>query len=401
MMRTLTLREYSPQKACELSPIERDALLAFAPKLALSPTAGTEGLYDITPTSWIGAISLDTLQVEIRPKLPVSRVLFLLSYAMNSLDWRGAGFDFSEADALLEGIVPGFVAQVRRATYLGVLQGYRTEEEALVTVRGRVRFEEQLRKSFGRIPPVEVRYDKFTEDIEENRLLKAALARLKGLRIRADWVRRSLSAFDLLLQPISLVEYYPQALPDIEYNRLNERYRPAVELAKLILHATSFDLGHGRVRATSFLIDMNEVFENFVVTALREALGVSERVFVQGARAKHLTLDVAGRVNLKPDISWWEGSKCLFVGDVKYKRIKAEGIMHPDLYQLLAYTVATELRSGLLIYAAGEDHPIVHRVINAGKVLEIRTLDLAGSPAQVLTQVGELAGVVRKQMVDF
>ncbi len=314
MARTLTLQEYSTERACELSPVERDALLAFGPKLALSPTAGAEGLYDITPTSWVGTINLDTLQVEIRPKLLVSRVLFLLSYAMNPLHWRSTDFNFSEVDALLEGIMPGFVAQVRRATYLGVLQGYRTEEEALVTVRGRVRFEEQLRNWFGSIPPVEVRYDEFTEDIEENRLLKAALTRLKGLRIRADWVRRALSAFDLLLQSVNLVEYHPQALPEIEYNRLNERYRPAVELAKLILRATSFELGHGRVHATSFLVDMNDVFETFVVTALREALGVSERVFVQGARAKRLTLDVAGRVDLKPDISWWEGGKCLFVG---------------------------------------------------------------------------------------
>jgi hypothetical protein len=60
---------------------------------------------------------------------------------------------------------------------------------------------------------------------------------------------------------------------------------------------------------------MNDVFENFVVTALREPLGVSERVFVQRASAKHLMLNIiTGRVNLKPDISWWEGSKCLFVG---------------------------------------------------------------------------------------
>ncbi|MBF6614977.1 MAG: hypothetical protein IVW55_17875, partial [Chloroflexi bacterium] len=326
MIRTLTLFEYQTTKGCELTAKERDALLALAPKIAIAPAAGRDGEYDITPTSWVGAINLETLAIEIRPKLPVSRVLFLLAYAMNSAHWQESDFDFEEEDMVLEGIVPGFAAQVRKAVYLGVLQGYRTEEEALMTLRGRVRFDDQIKNRFGRFPPAEVRYDEFTDDIEENRLIKAALSRLGRMRIRSERWRRALSAFDLLLQPVTLVEYDPSALPEILYTRLNERYRPAVELAKLILKATSFELKHGAVRATSFLVDMNEVFEDFVVIALREALGLSESAFPQGARGKHLTLDKAGWVDLRPDISWWEESRCLFVGDIKYKRINVEGI---------------------------------------------------------------------------
>ena len=380
-----------------LSPAERDSLLALGPKIAVSPTPGVEGQYDITPTSWVGAVNLGTLLVEIRPKLPISRVLFLLSYAMHPAHWRQIEFAFDETDALVEAVIPGFVAQVRRAIQLGVLQGYHTEDEALMTVRGRIRFDEQLRRRFGRVPPVEVRYDDFTEDIEENRLLKAALTRLKGLRIRSEWVRRALGAFDLLLQPVSLVEYHPGALPQIAYTRLNERYRGAIELARLILRATSFEMRHGAVRATSFLINMNDVFEDFVVTALREALGVSERDFLQGANGKTFSLDRTGRVVLKPDISWWEGGRCVFIGDIKYKRINVAGIKHPDLYQLLAYTVASGLPGGLLVYAAGEGEPVRHEVVRIGKELEVMTLDMSGSPEEILRTVDDVASVVRRQ----
>jgi 5-methylcytosine-specific restriction enzyme subunit McrC len=306
-------------------------------------------------------------------------------------------FAFEETDALVEAIIPGFVAQVRRAIQLGVLQGYRTEDEALMTVRGRIRFDEQLRRRFGRVPPVEVRYDDFTEDIEENRLIKAALTRLKGLRIRSEWVRRSLGEFDLLLQPVSLVEYHPGALPQIAYTRLNERYRGAIELARLILRATSFEMRQGAVHASSFLVDMNDVFEDFVVTALREALGVSERDFPQGASGKAFSLDKAGMVDLKPDISWWEGGRCVFIGDIKYKRINVTGIKHPDLYQLLAYTVASGLPCGLLIYAAGEGEPRRHEVVRIGKELEVMTLELSGSAEEILRTIGDAASVVRRQ----
>ncbi len=217
------------------------------------------------------------------------------------------------------------------------------------------------------------------------------------MQIRSEWARRSLRAFDLLLQPVSVIEYNPRALPNITYNRLNERYRRAIKLAKLILRATSFDLRPGGVHSAAFLVDMNEVFENFVVTALREALKVSEHEFPQGASGKGFSLDRAERVRLEPDISWWEAGRCLFVGDLKYKRVNAVGIKHPDLYQLLAYTIAADVPAGLLIYAAGEGTPAAHEVVNVGKTLEIVTLDLSGAPEEVLAQIEVVASIIRQQ----
>ena len=46
-----------------------------------------------------------------------------------------------------------FVAAVTRALPRGVLQGYRSEEDALPTVRGRIRFDEQIKRRYGRFPP--------------------------------------------------------------------------------------------------------------------------------------------------------------------------------------------------------------------------------------------------------
>ncbi len=394
-MRLLTLREYQPSPAILLSATERDDLRRLAPSIDITPTIGAEGCYDLRPGSEVGALNLGTLSIEIRPKLPIDRLLFLLSYAMERGRWRDVPFDYAERRSLLEAIVPGFVAQVRRALARGVLQGYRVEEEALPTIRGRVRFDDQIRKRHGRFPPAEVRYDDFTEDIEENRLLKAAIARLGRLRLRSVTSRRSLRAFDETLAAVRLVEYDPRRLPEITWTRLNSRYRPAVELARLILRSTSFDLAHGGVRSSAFLIDINQVFEDFVVTALREELRLSERAFPQGNHGHWLRLDQAAMVRLKPDISWWEGARCRFVGDIKYKRVNVAGILHPDLYQLLAYTIAADLPGGLLIYAAGEGDPALHEVVNVGKHLEVVTLNLAGTPEEVLAQVGEVAGRVR------
>jgi 5-methylcytosine-specific restriction enzyme subunit McrC len=392
-VRLLSLTEYQTTFQVPLSAEQRDALRGV---VTIAPSAGPEGCYDVTPSSWVGAITLRDLAVEIRPKLPMDRLLFLISYALDPARWQDIAFAFAEHQSLVEAIIPGYVFQVRRAFARGLLQGYRTEEAALPTVRGRLRFDDQIRERFGIFPPAEVRYDEFTEDIEENRLIKAADARLQRLRIRSDLAQRQLRALDAALEAVQLVPYDSRQLPDLTYTRLNQHYQRAVELAKLILRSTSFELRHGRVWASAFLVDMNKVFEDFVVVALREALRLSETTFPQGAKGRRLRLDEARAVVLEPDVSWWDGTTCNFVGDVKYKRIELTGTPNPDLYQLLAYTVATDLPGGLLIYAAGEVKPVTHRVVYLGKELGVVTLDLRGKPPEVLDQVTVLAQQVER-----
>jgi 5-methylcytosine-specific restriction enzyme subunit McrC len=242
---------------------------------------------------------------------------------------------------------------------------------------------------------VELRFDEFTEDIDPNRLIKAALARLGRMRIRNDEARRALRGFDQALERVTPVEFDPRRLPEISYSRLNAHYRPAVELAKLIIGAASIELAFGKHRATSFLVDMNRVFEDFVVVALREALKVGASVFPQGAVRRPLWLDRDHRIRLRPDISWWEGQSCTFVGDVKYKRVQVTEIEHSDVYQLLAYTIATRLPGGLLIYAADEAIPVEHEIPLAGKRLRITTLDVRGNPEEILERVRHVAKEIR------
>nr|WP_246221430.1 McrC family protein [Phytoactinopolyspora mesophila] len=388
-MRRLRLTEHQPARAVSLSPEERDGLRAIK-DFEVAPTPGTSGSFDLTPGSTVGAVEIGSLAVQISPKIPVGNVLFLISYALDPSRWRKTGFEFAERDSLLEAVIPGFVHQVRQAFRPGLLQGYRTQEESLSTVRGRIRIGDQIRRRHGISPPVEVRYDDFTEDIDVNRLIKAAIHRLSRLRIRSSTSRSALCSYDVALAQVTTMPYDARRLPEIQWTRLNQHYRPAVELASLILRATTFEHHDGSIRSTGFLVDMNQVFENFAVVALRDALGLREEEFPQGD--KRLRLDLAHSVKLKPDLSWWEGGTCRFVGDLKYKRIGEHGIHHPDIYQLLSYVIAADLPSGLLIYAAGEADEAIHDIIHVGRRLVVTTLDVGGSPGEILGQVGALAG---------
>ncbi len=400
-MMLLSLAEYETTVGVALTGEQRDQLRRLAPSVTVVPTLGRDDAYDLTPSSSIGVIALaGGLQLIIRPKLDIERVMFLISYATGQGRWTDDPVVLPEAESVLEAIVPAFTSRLRQALRRGVLQGYRTEDAALVTVRGRWRIGDQIRTRFGLAPPVEVSYDDFTEDIEPNRILRAALHRLLRLRFRQDRLRWALGALDARLENVRLVDYDPRRVPVVAFDRRSEHYRGAVGLARLVLAGLSFDLGPGVVAGSSFLIDMNKVFEDFVVIAMRDALGASDRVLVQGARGKSLFLDTGRQVALEPDLSLWSGARCLFVGDVKYKRIKPDAYPNADLYQLTAYTIATGLRAGMLIYAAGEEPAAGHEVVHIGKRLELVPLDLAVPPERLLAQVTALATRIRGAASD-
>ena len=120
--------------------------------------------------------------------------MFLIAYAMDPKNWRKDPVELARDDDVLEAIALAFAHRTRQAIQRGLLQGYRREEEALHTVRGRIRFGDQISRRFGIPLPIEVAFDEFTEDIEKNRLLKTAIHRLGHTFIRSKGARQEVRA---------------------------------------------------------------------------------------------------------------------------------------------------------------------------------------------------------------
>ena len=348
----------------------------------------------LTPGSTVGSVEIGDLSVLIRPKIGIPQLISLSCYAIGRVRFQKTDFEFPERTTLPDALALALASAARHAFLRGLLHGYRMEEEALYTVRGRIRFDDQIRRRFGFPLPVEVRYDEFTDDILPNQLVKAAVMRLSGMRLRSHEARRGLGWLAAVLDKVSLVDFPPRDVPEVKFDRLNEHYRGVVTLARLILRRGAFEADRGRVRASGFLMDMNQVFQEFVTVALREALGVSERELCSDkGMPRRVTLAEENRVRLEPDLSWWNGGVCTFVGDVKYKRVDGS-IPNADLYQMLAYATALDLPGGLLIYAQGEREPATYTVWHSGKRLHVAALDISGTLEGVLERVQELASRV-------
>ena len=393
-MRRIKLREYDASRH-ELSPAELHLLMVHAPRLGVSfrPVGGAQDLYVLETESTVGALEVGCLSVLIEPKIGIPQLLSIACYAMSRFKPQPELFNYPDRYALPDVLALALSSAARRAFSRGMLHGYREEEEALHTVRGRIRFEDQIRKRFGVAPPVEVRRDEFTNDIPANRLVKAAATRLLRVRLRSAPASSSLGWVVRTLDDVSSVDFPSNDIPVVGFDRLNQHYREVVALSRLVLQHVAYEAGHGEVRACGFLMDMSFVFQEFVAQALREALGTADLAL----RERYIpTLDTKNQLRLRPDLTWRDASGWRFVGDVKYKDITGNRAPESDLYQMLAYVTALNLPGGLLIYAKGQEDGPAYQVRHVGKLLRVATIDLTGNLDQALQRVNQVATQVKE-----
>ena len=404
-MRTIQLREGEATRVDVLLDsgqleILRRARVDVRPASATGMQPGTS--WELRVGSYIGVFSCGNLNIVIRPRIPIDHVMFMVGYYLNSGDWTSSSVRLSPQNDILEAIVPAFVRLTQHAIRRGLLQGYSTREESSAALQGRIRLADQVKARFGLPLPVEVVYDEFTDDIEENRLLKTAIGLLWRMPISSLESRRDLGSLRPAFTSVSSGSYRPGVVPTVNYTRLNQRYQPAVELARLIIGSSLAEFSPGDKLGSSFLVDMDLVFENFLRTALRQTLRLSESEWPDRSSASRaLHLEESGQLRVHPGLSWWRGRRCLFVGEARYAPpVGVPGTtdaQQADIYRMLAYCAAADLPSGLLVYASGGSlESAVHRIRNTGKAVEVVSIDLEGSPEETLRQVQALGERVKE-----
>lgn len=349
------------------------------------------GEWEIGPSTKVGVVAVGDVTVWIRPKLHISRMLFLLGYAKNP-GWRSDQVSLAEVDDLVPVLAQAFADQADRAIETGLLHGYTEVDDSLTVLRGRLREQDQLRQRFGIAVPLLVRYDDHTVDIPENQILRGAtelLLRVPGVgtAVRGR-LRRLRGVFADVRSPMR-----GGPLPLWRPNRLNERYHVALWLAEVLLRRNAVDHAPGAVRVDGFLVDMAKVYEDFLTAALTEAFK-PHGGWTRPQDRHHLDID--GAIAMRPDLVWYRDGEPAAVIDAKYKVEKPAGFPDADLYQMLAYCTALKLDDGHLVYAKGSAEEVAHTVRHTDIKIHAHTLDLGRDPADLLAQVAGLAGRIAR-----
>ena len=350
------------------------------------------GLYRIEPVGKVGSVRTATVQLDVRPKdrLGLSRLLFLLSYA-GEQGFRPELVAASEDRDLWSALAESLAQLAERALGRGVLQGYLTVDESLRTVKGRIRISDQISRRPGMLVPLEVSYDEFTEDIVENRILRAALERMGQVPgVRPEVLGRLRQLKGKLDGVTRLPAGAP--VPPWKPTRMNLRYQAVLRLADLILRNASAEAGEGRQQTASFVVDMAQVFEDFVGTALRSAMAAypGELRLRYNALLSEAVRD-SDRLSVRPDAVHLLGGRPVVAYNAKYRAASDAGAsLTADHYQMLAHCTALAVPTAWLVYA-GQGEVKLRRILNTDIDIVEFPLDLSQPPSAILASVQELA----------
>ena len=265
----ITLSEHSRSEPIRLPEAARSALFSVAQdKIRLLATADPTTVV-VESTSWVGTVSAPGVSIRVRPDAPMHSVFAMLAGLGDDIAWGQDESDFAQGD-LLDGSALMVLRTIDVATRRGLVHGYQTREEELSTLRGRLLIEQLARRPWAIAQPP-CRYDEFTADIAENRLLRAAVVTILSAVGLTPGTRRE--AHQLLARFEGVSDVDPRSLPaDILITRLNEHYRSAIGLARLALEGFSIQHEEGVNGANAFLVDVDYVFLRFVAAQLRQRL---------------------------------------------------------------------------------------------------------------------------------
>jgi 5-methylcytosine-specific restriction enzyme subunit McrC len=161
----------------------------------------------------------------------------------------------------------------------------------------------------------------------------------------------------------------------VHFSRLNERFRPAFNIAKLFWEQKTVQLTTGETSAFSFSFDMNRLFQDYVTRIIQknsltllpnewqEAEVISQSHGYQVYLAKSIDQDqkIDRQVfRMIPDILITAPPRNPFlIIDTKYKKLNRDtadkGVSESDIYQMLAYSQSWKCERILMIYPGNSE----------------------------------------------
>lgn len=306
----------------------------------------------------VGYLRVGPVTLEIYPKLGALRpdadwrkLLLVMLRVVKGVRLRAqelAGLETRSGD-LYEVLVRRFVDVTQDLLREGLARSYREIEDNGNAFRGRLLVTQHLRHNHVRQERLYVAYEVHDADNLHNRILRRALER----------VRRTTTSATLRLDAEATATAFPDEVAEtpirqsewataLRLDRRTERYREALELARMILSDERPDLRWGDRETVALLLDMNALFEGYLEQALRRAPGV--RVVSQDRRtfwAPSLGPAHVARPDLLVSV---QGAPAPCVIDAKWKVPEGGRPSYADLRQLFAYLHAFGGARGALVY---------------------------------------------------
>ena len=152
---------------------------------------------------------------------------------------RRCGFTFDPSGFdpemnFMEYFISVFAGETMKIIKSGVLSTYASREENMTTVHGTILFPENIRRNLIHRERIYVRHDVFTPDRAENRLIKAAAAKLikvTGNAHSSHLLKEALSFLDEVSKPYNIAAEFGKCIN----TRNTKKYSTTLNICRMLL----------------------------------------------------------------------------------------------------------------------------------------------------------------------
>lgn len=355
-------------RGSEEDDVEGIELMSLSARKRNGKTAKT-----IAAKNYVGLIELkDGTSIQIRPKLDVGgsdaderKVFLKMLQAVVDLPFKQ--FEAQKIDTakmnIFDALILMFAREAERLVKRGLKSDYMAAEGNERFVKGKLDFTNHVKYNAAHKERFYVRYDEFSINRPENRLVKRTLEVLKR-KARSGQARREVVTALTLFAEVPASKDVARDFSRCKFDRTMDSYTRILKWAEVFLRGESFTSFKGSEVAYSLLFPMDKLFEAYVVQELKRAAarsGSGWRVIAQ-EKEKWLFDAPSRRYRLQPDIvarkNGGDGDDCstLVILDTKWKRVcKGWKPSGADMYQMCAYQHRYDATKVILVYPRSEE----------------------------------------------
>lgn len=325
--------------------------------LSLSTRRGVGKI--ITARNYVGLITMtDGTIIEILPKIAggetdTKRIFLEMLKTLKNVAFKDFNVSrlHTERLSLLEIFIKMFLDEVSILTKQGLKAAYTPVEGNEQFYKGKLLACENIKHNLVSCERFFVRYDEFSINRPENRLIKSTLGFL--LKATGDGSNRRNST--RLLPFFDGVEYSKSVDGDFSkcfVDRSMSHYDKVLSWCRVFLRGNSFTAFAGSEVAIALLFPMEKVFESFVAAKFRSHLKSGVNLRTQDTRFS-LFDNPTRAFTLRPDLVL-EFDEHIVLLDTKWKLLsdnaRNKGISQSDMYQMYAYSKKYEADVIKLLY---------------------------------------------------
>ena len=319
--------------------------------------------------NYVGFIKLDTVSIEILPKIDIKQgdyegsrkalINMLNKSGIINFNYSDLGMlsiynmDLSEILALI------FAKTLQKQLIRGPYLEYVNVSENSKALKGSVLIKDHIKHNVARNSSnVFCNFEEFSINNKLNQILNTCVQ--KTLRnVKSSETLKILSHINAMFSDVDYIDIGNKKLLDYKFSRLNSRFEESLLLASMILNGYSSIGDKGNSKSFAILFEMNDVYEKYITNLLRLSLDDCV-VHSQHNKYKLLKNEKTDRdvFSLKPDIVIEVNGKEKLIIDTKWKSIdeslNRHGVKRDDFYQMYAYLTRYEdVDSVILLYPSG------------------------------------------------